>query len=178
MHVIEFQCREEARNSQGNKNLYCLLYTFREGQTVWARIFLGTLGWIKLKRLGNLVEEMGYASLAVKIFFLNCCYFLLFRATPAACRSSQARGQIRSCSCQRIPQPQQRRIWATSTNLGHSSRQCQILNPLSEARDGTQILMDTSLVCNQLSHDSNSPRCKDLVMASNPPVLVFSKEES
>ena len=28
-----------------------------------------------------------------------------------------------------------------------SSWQCQILNPLSEARDGTQILMDTSLVC-------------------------------
>ena len=29
-------------------------------------------------------------------------------------------------------------------NLYHSSRQCQILNPLSKARDQTHILMDTS----------------------------------
>jgi len=30
-------------------------------------------------------------------------------------------------------------------NLHHSSWQCWILNPQSEARDGTHILMDTSL---------------------------------
>ena len=29
-------------------------------------------------------------------------------------------------------------------NLCHSSQQCQILNPLGEARDQTHILMDTS----------------------------------
>ena len=29
----------------------------------------------------------------------------------------------------------------------HSSRQCQILNPLSKARDRTRVLMDTSQVC-------------------------------
>ena len=29
----------------------------------------------------------------------------------------------------------------------HSSRQCQILNMLSEARDGTSMLMDPSRVC-------------------------------
>ena len=32
-------------------------------------------------------------------------------------------------------------------DLYHSSRQCQILNSLSEARDQTHILMDTSLIC-------------------------------
>ena len=32
-------------------------------------------------------------------------------------------------------------------NPYHSSRQCQILNPLSEARDRTPILMDTSQIC-------------------------------
>ena len=40
----------------------------------------------------------------------------------------------------------------------HSSWKCWILNPLSEARDQTFILMDTSQVLNALSHngDSNS----------------------
>ena len=32
-------------------------------------------------------------------------------------------------------------------DLHHSSQQRQILDPLSEARDGTCILMDTSWVC-------------------------------
>ena len=31
-------------------------------------------------------------------------------------------------------------------DLHHSSRQCQIFNPLSEARDRTQVLMDASRV--------------------------------
>ena len=38
-------------------------------------------------------------------------------------------------------------------NLHHSSWQCWILNPLSEA---THIFKDTSQVCNPLSHDRNS----------------------
>ena len=32
-------------------------------------------------------------------------------------------------------------------NPHHSSRQCPILNPLSEAKDRTRVLMDTSRVC-------------------------------
>ena len=32
-------------------------------------------------------------------------------------------------------------------DLPHSSQQHQIFNPLSETRDGTHILMDTSCVC-------------------------------
>ena len=32
-------------------------------------------------------------------------------------------------------------------DLHHSSWQCQILNPLSEARDHTHTLMDTSPIC-------------------------------
>ena len=54
--------------------------------------------------------------------------FCLFRATPIAHTGSQARGQIR----------------AVATSLYHSSRQLRILNPLSEARDQTLIIMDTS----------------------------------
>ena len=41
-------------------------------------------------------------------------------------------------------------------NLHHSSWQCWLLNPLSEARDRTSIFMDTSQVCNPLSHNRNS----------------------
>ena len=37
-------------------------------------------------------------------------------------------------------------------DLHHSSRQCRILNPLSEARDRTRNLRDPSQVCNPLSH--------------------------
>ena len=38
----------------------------------------------------------------------------------------------------------------------HGSQQRPILNPLSEARDGTQMLMDTSAVLNLLNHNGNS----------------------
>ena len=41
-------------------------------------------------------------------------------------------------------------------NLHCRSGQHQILNPLSEARDRTLILMDTSRVRNLLSHNGNS----------------------
>ena len=41
-------------------------------------------------------------------------------------------------------------------NLHHSLQKPCILNPLSEARDRTCVLMDTSRVLNLLSHDRNS----------------------
>ena len=41
-------------------------------------------------------------------------------------------------------------------NLYRSLWQCWILNPLTEARDGTHILMDTSWVLKPLSHNGNS----------------------
>ena len=41
-------------------------------------------------------------------------------------------------------------------DLHHSSQQHRILNLLSEVRDRTRILMDTSQVCNLLSHNGNS----------------------
>ena len=49
-------------------------------------------------------------------------FFCLFWVTPEAYGSSQAH----------------------VCNLYHSLRQCRILNPLSQARDPTHILMDTS----------------------------------
>ena len=41
--------------------------------------------------------------------------------------------------------------------LHHSSWQCQIPNPLSEAMDRTRNLMVPSWICQPLSHDRNSP---------------------
>ena len=40
-------------------------------------------------------------------------------------------------------------------NVHHSSWQHGILNPLSKARDGTLIFMDTSRVLNPLSYNGN-----------------------
>ena len=77
-------------------------------------------------------------------------------ATAAAYGSSQARGHIRAAAAG---------LHHSHSNAGfephlpptpHSSWQRQILNPLSETRDQTCILMDTSAVLNSLSHNANS----------------------
>ena len=52
----------------------------------------------------------------ILFFFFPC---LFFRVTPTAHGGTQARGRIR----------------AVAAGLHHSSQQCWILNPLSEARD-------------------------------------------
>ena len=41
-------------------------------------------------------------------------------------------------------------------NFHRSSQQCQILNPLSEARERTHVLMDPRWVCSPLGHERNS----------------------
>ena len=77
--------------------------------------------------------------------FLGFFVFLIFRAAPTAYGTSQARGPIRATAAGLTT--------ATATpdpshvfDLHHSSWQHWILNPLSEARDQTYILMDTSQV--------------------------------
>ena len=64
--------------------------------------------------------------------------YLLFRTEPMAYGSSQARGKIRATVAGLIPDP------SHVCALHHSSQQCQIPNPLSEARDQTRILMNPS----------------------------------
>ena len=73
---------------------------------------------------------------------LNVLFFIfLFRATPAGYGSSQARCHIGAAAtglCHSHITTDPRHI----CDLHHSLRQQWILNPLSEARDPTHILMD------------------------------------
>ena len=66
----------------------------------------------------------------------------LFRATPVAYGSSQARGQIGATATYTTATPDLSII----CHLYRSSRQCWILNPLNKDRDRTRVLMDTSWV--------------------------------
>ena len=76
------------------------------------------------------------------------CLFVclcLFRATPLAYGSSQARGQVGAAAaslCHSHSNAESKQV----CNLHHISQQCWILNPLSKNRDRTRVLMDTSWV--------------------------------
>ena len=86
---------------------------------------------------------------------LNLFPFLLFRAALTAYGSFQARVESE------LQLPAYTTATATRNpslvcDIHHSSRQLQILNPLSKARDRTCILMDTSRMLNPLSHNRNA----------------------
>ena len=78
-------------------------------------------------------------------FFFFFFFFFFFGVLPAACGSSQARGLTRATAAS----PYHCHSHARSKplcDLHRSSQQCQILNPLKEARDRTHVLMDTSWI--------------------------------
>ena len=83
---------------------------------------------------------MVFLTLTFIYMFVIYC---LFKASPVAYGSSQARGRIRDVAAG---------LHHSHSNVGsklhlhHSSRQCQILNPLSKAGDRTRVLMDASRV--------------------------------
>ena len=86
---------------------------------------------------------------------LTFFFFFLFRAVPAAYESSWARGPIGAPA----PAGAVRCAGLHHSHICdrcHSLQQHWILNSLSEARDQTHILMDTSRVLNPLSHNRNS----------------------
>ena len=88
--------------------------------------------------------------------------FSFFRATRVAYRISQARGRIRAAA---VSLRHSHSTWDLSCicEPHHSSWQHQSLNPLSEARDRTHILMITGRVCNPLSQNGNSSCCPYLI---------------
>ena len=86
-----------------------------------------------------------YSSVfSLYLFIYLFIYFV--RATPAAYGSSQARGQIGVAAAHYTTATA---TWDPSCvcDLYHSSQQYKIIYPLSEARDQTRILMDTSKIC-------------------------------
>ena len=91
------------------------------------------------------LSSVGEGHLESLLFYV---IFLLFRATLTAYGGSQAWGQIgaKAASLRHSHSaalPDLSRIFY----LHHNSRQGQILNPPSEARDQTHLLMDASRIC-------------------------------
>ena len=78
-------------------------------------------------------------------FNFRAFFFFLFRDTPTVYGDSQARGQIRA-SAAGLATATATQDLSHVCDLHYSSWQCQILNPLSKARDQTRILMDTSWI--------------------------------
>ena len=108
----------------------CLWLVRKSGQLVW--LLLNYLAYTQLTSVTNQSD-----------FFF---FFFFFKATPAALRGSQARGWISAA--------------AASLHHSHSNEGSEphlrpipqlmatlVLNPLSEARDRTCVLLDTRLVC-------------------------------
>ena len=96
-------------------------------------------------------------------------YFGLFRAARTAYGSSQASGPIGGAATQADTTATATPDLSCVCDLHHSSRRHWILNSLSEARNQTCILMDTSWIFNPLSHSGNSkPQILTKEPASDP----------
>ena len=77
------------------------------------------------------IHYISITTVSLKLYLIFFFFFFgLFRAELVAYGSSQARDGI----------------GAAATSLHHSSRQCWILNPLSEGKDRTRVLMDASQI--------------------------------
>ena len=84
-----------------------------------------------------------------RVYHLQPCFcfvflFVLFTATPEACEISRARGRIGAAAA-RLHHSHGNTNQSCFYDLHRSLWQCRILNPLSEARDRTLILSETTL---------------------------------
>ena len=120
----------------------------------WASIPWGTTG----QRLGHLIPgwplSVGSKRKDARVSLYLFPYFLFYSSAWSIWKFP-GQGSNQSCSCRPTLQTQQCQIQAVSVTKG-SLWQCQIPSPLREARDRIQILMDTSQILNQLSHNRNS----------------------
>ena len=104
--------------------------------------------------------------------FLSLSLFFFFRAAPAAHGGSQARGPIRAiAAAYTIATAMQDPSHVC--NLHHCSGQCQILNPLSEARDRTHNLMALSQIHFHCATKGTPVFSLSFSRKTTPFVLVF-----
>ena len=94
--------------------------------------------------------HLHFLFVTLSLFYFS---FFLFWASPAGYGSSQAGDQIGAAAAGLHHSHSNAR---SGPHLWFMPEQRQILNPPSEARDRTCILMDTSLVLNLLSHSGNA----------------------
>ena len=89
------------------------------------------------------------------LFIYLFIYFCLFRATPTAYGSFQARGRIGAVAT-RLRRPMPQPDPSCSCELYHSSQQCRNLNPLREAKGSNLRPHGCYSDSFPLSHDRNS----------------------
>ena len=120
----------------------------------------------KVKQFSNL--QLTISDSILRGFFFFFFFFgggLLFRATPTAYESSQARGQIRSAAASLLHSHSK---WNPNRICGlhYSSWQHWIPSPLRQAREKTRILTDTSGIHFHCTTRGTHKLSSDLVLAS------------
>ena len=81
--------------------------------------------------------------LKMRLFF-KIVFLFVWKPHPQHMEVPPGYGSHQSCSCRPTPQPLQLWIWATSVTYTTAQGSARSFNPVSEARDQTHILMDTS----------------------------------
>ena len=105
----------------------------------------------KMKLVANVSSRQ-----SLKVWLIDWLIFLSFLGQHMWCLEAPRLGVESELQLPVYATAMEMRDPSWSCDLCHSSRQPRILNPPSEARDQTSILMDTSWVHNPLSHNGNS----------------------
>ena len=83
-------------------------------------------------------------------------FFFFFKGCACTTWKFSGWGSNRNYSCWPTPKLEQGQIRASSLTYTAACSNARSFNPLSEARDRTRILMDTSRILNLLTHNGNS----------------------
>ena len=105
----------------------------------------------------ELIVIVSFELETVSFWFSVVFFFFSFMAPPTAYGHSQSRDRIKAVAASLHHSHSNTRSELTP-DLHHSLKEHWIPNSLSETRDRTCILTDTSQVLNPLSHSGNSQR--------------------